>query len=200
MSSALRPLITAPIQTLSDGRQSARLLLCLAFNILVISGVAVLCVSGYGFAIGLSFVVLALAPALMPLNIALFAWIDEGWRPPQLRSASTNTQASQPSKTFDEKNPSIVPETSETANTQASQPGKTLAEKTPSLAPEASETANAQASQPGETLDEKNPSLVPETSETADTQASQHSLKRLRVRFLGSAARREMTKWLNDGN
>jgi hypothetical protein len=64
----------------------------------------VLCLSGYGFATGLSIVVLALAPALMLLNIALFAWMEEKRRPGLLRAIS-----------LDEKYPSIVPEKSETA-------------------------------------------------------------------------------------
>jgi hypothetical protein len=112
-------------QALGDARQSAGLLLCISFNILVIATVAVICVSGYGFAMGLGVVVYALAPVLMLLNIALFAWVDEGW-PGPLRGVSISTQALQRSEALDEKNPSIVPEAPETASTQALQRSETL--------------------------------------------------------------------------
>jgi len=102
-------------RALSEVRSSPGLLLCLAFNILLITGVAVLCISGYGFAMGLSIVILALLPALMLLNIGLFAWIEQEQRPSQLRAVSTSMQASQRSETPDEKYPSIVPEKFETA-------------------------------------------------------------------------------------
>ena len=110
------------IRALSDARPSAGLLLCLAFNILFIAGGAVLCLSGYGVAAGLSIVVLALAPALMPLNIALFAWVDEGWQSSPLRAVSSSSEALQRGESFDEKNPSLVPEASETASAQSVQP------------------------------------------------------------------------------
>jgi len=187
---------SSAIQGLSDARQSAALLLCISFNILLIATVAVICVSGYGFAMGLGVVVYALAPALMLLNIALFAWVDEGWQPSPLHSVSTSTQASQSGETLDEKNPSIAPGASATPNAQASQSGETLDEKNPSLAPEASATPNTQASQSGETLDEKNPSIVPGASETPNTQVSDRAgLKHLRLR-LGPEARREIAKWM----
>ena len=181
MSSTFRSLLTtfeadygriasSAIQGLSDARQSAALLLCISFNILLIATVAVICVSGYGFAMGLGVVVYALAPALMLLNIALFAWVDEGWQPSPLHSVSTSTQASQSGETLDEKNPS--------------------------LAPGASATPDAQASQSGETLDEINPSLAPEASATPNTQVSDRAgLKHLRLR-LGPEARREIAKWM----
>jgi len=121
LSSAFRPLITvveadygriasSTIRALSDG-----LLLCLAVNMLLITCVAVLCVSGYGIATGLSIVALALAPTLMLLNIALLAGVSDG-----RRAISTNTQASRRSETHNEREPTIVRKTSETANTQAS--------------------------------------------------------------------------------
>ena len=102
---------SSAIRTLSDVRPG--LLLCLAINILFIAGGAVVCVSGYGLAAGLYIVVLALAPVLMLLNIALFARMDEGQR--SLGVMSTTTQISQRKETLDEKCPSIVPEKSETA-------------------------------------------------------------------------------------
>jgi len=122
LSSAFRPLMTvvladyrrigsSAIRTLSDIRP--RLLLCLAFNILFVAGGAVLCVSGYGLAAGLIIVVLALAPVLMLLNIALFAGMDGGRR--SLGAMPTTTQTSQRKETLDEKFPSIVPARSETA-------------------------------------------------------------------------------------
>jgi len=118
-----RRMASSTIGALSDVRPSAGPLLCLAFNILLITGGGVLCVSGYGFAMGLSIVVLALAPALMLLNIALFAWIEEGPRPSSLRAIySTNPQASQCSEMPDEKYPSIVPEKSETAADEKTEP------------------------------------------------------------------------------
>ena len=109
-----------PNRALSEARPSPGQLLSLAFNILLITGVAVLCISGYDFAMGLSIVVLALMPALLLLNIALFAWMEEERRASPLRVVSTSTQASQHNETLDKQNPSIVPETSEPANTQAS--------------------------------------------------------------------------------
>jgi hypothetical protein len=95
---------SSTFRALSDVRPSVGPLLILAFNILLVTGGGVLCLSGYGFATGLSIVVLALAPALMLLNIALFAWMEEKRRPGLLRAIS-----------LDEKYPSIVPEKSETA-------------------------------------------------------------------------------------
>ena len=49
---------------------------CFTLNILLISVAAVLFISGYGFVAGLYFVILAVAPVLMLLNIVLSAWID----------------------------------------------------------------------------------------------------------------------------
>ena len=115
-------------RALSEVRLSPGLLLCLAFNILLITGVAVLCISGYGFHMGLCIVILALVPALTLLNIGLFAWIEEEQQPSQFRALSTSTQASQRSETPDEKYPSIVPEESETALSEKVEPqrdGKT---------------------------------------------------------------------------
>jgi hypothetical protein len=103
------------IRALSEVRLSRGPLLCLAFNPLLITGVAGLCISGYGLAGGLCIVVLALAPTLMLLNIASFAWIEEEQRPSLLCATSTNT-ASRLSETLDEKYPSIVPKTVETAS------------------------------------------------------------------------------------
>ena len=120
---------SSTIRALSDVRPSAGLLLCLAFNILLITGGGVLCVSGYGFAVGLSVVVLALAPALMLLNIALFAWMEEGRRPSLLRVISTSAQASQRSETVDEKYPSIVPEKPEAALDEKTEPHGKSTEK-----------------------------------------------------------------------
>ena len=105
----------SPILRTGNSLLSPGPLLCLAFNIILITGVAVLCISGYGFAMGLSIVILALLPALMLLNIGLFAWIEQEQRPSQLRAVSTSMQASQRSETPDEKYPSIVPEKFETA-------------------------------------------------------------------------------------
>jgi hypothetical protein len=59
---------------------------------------------------GLCSVVLALAPAFMLLNIALFTVIKEGQQPSPRRAVSNNTQASQRRET-----PSIVPKKSEMA-------------------------------------------------------------------------------------
>ena len=55
---------------------SSRQLAAAALNILLISVAAVLFISGYGFVAGLYFVILAVAPVLMLLNIVLSAWID----------------------------------------------------------------------------------------------------------------------------
>jgi len=101
---------SSAIRTLSDVRPG--LLLCLAINILFIAGGAVVCVSGYGLAAGLVIVVLALAPVMMLLNIALFAGMDEGRR--SLGTISTTTRTSQRKQTLDEKCPSIIPEKFET--------------------------------------------------------------------------------------
>ena len=115
---------SSTIRALSDVRPSAGPLFCLAFNILLISGGGVLCVSEYGVATGLSIAVLALAPTLMLLNIALFAWVEEGRRPGPVRAISTNTQASQRSAALDEKYPSLVPERSETALDEKAEPAR----------------------------------------------------------------------------
>jgi len=115
---------SSTIRALSDVRPSAGPLFCLAFNILLISGGGVLCVSEYGVATGLSIAVLALAPTLMLLNIALFAWGEEGRRPGPARAISTNTQASQRSAALDEKYPSLVPERSETALDEKAEPAR----------------------------------------------------------------------------
>jgi hypothetical protein len=137
---------SSTIRALSDARPSAGLLFCLAFNILIITGVAVLCISGHGFATGLSIVVLALAPTLMLLNIGLSGWIKEeqrpniglsGWikeehRPSLLRATSTNT-ASQHSETLDEKYPSIVPKRAETALDEKAQPQGETAKVKPQI-------------------------------------------------------------------
>jgi hypothetical protein len=124
---------SSTIRALSEARPSAGLLFCLAFNILIITGVAVLCISGYGFARGLSIVVLALAPTLMLLNIGLLTWIEEEQRPRSLRAISTSTQALQRSETLDEKNPSIVPETSATAFDEKAQPQRETAKAKPQI-------------------------------------------------------------------
>ena len=122
----LSGIASSSMHALSDARRLAGPgpLLCLAFNILLISGGGVLCVAAYGFAGGLGIVVLALAPALMLLNIALFAWVEEGRRPGPVRAISTSTQASQRSETLDEKYPSIVPEKSETALDEKAEPAR----------------------------------------------------------------------------
>ncbi len=140
LSSAFRSLMTVVevdygriASSLRDARPSPGLASCLAFNILLITGVAALCISGYGFAPGLSIVVLALAPTLMLLNIGLFAWIEEEQRPRPLRAISTSTQALQRSETLDEKNPSIVPETSATGFDEKVRPERETAKAKPQI-------------------------------------------------------------------
>jgi len=105
---------SSTIRALSDARPSAGQLFCFALNILFITAGAELCISGYGFATGLCFFMLALAPALMLLNIA-FTAIEEESHPSPLGAFSTNRQAAQRTQTLDEKTLSIVPEKFETA-------------------------------------------------------------------------------------
>jgi uncharacterized membrane protein YhiD involved in acid resistance len=140
---------SSTIQALSEARPSAGLLFCLAFNILIITGVAVLCIAGYGFARGLGIVVLALAPTLALLNIALFARVElfarakNEQQPSLLRTIATNSKELQRGETLDEKNSSIVPEISETANTQSSLPSKTFNQKNSWIAGTASTQSGA---------------------------------------------------------
>jgi hypothetical protein len=67
---------SSTIRVLSDARPSAEPQLCLVFNILVPAGVTGLCMSARGFAMDLSIIVLTVVPALMLLNIALFAQME----------------------------------------------------------------------------------------------------------------------------
>jgi len=96
-----RRIANSTIRALGDARPSVGMLLCIAFNLLLIAGVGALCVSGCGFAAGLSIVVLSLMPALTLLNIGLFASMEEARRPSPLRARSEA--------------PSIVPDKSEPA-------------------------------------------------------------------------------------
>jgi hypothetical protein len=112
-------------RALREARLSVGLLFCLGFNILMITCVAVICISGYGFVSGLSIVVLALAPTLMLVNIALFARVElfdraeNEQRLGLLRAVSTDGKNLQRGETIDQKTSSIVPEMSETASTQS---------------------------------------------------------------------------------
>jgi len=99
------------IRTLSDVRPAR--LLCLAINILFIVGGAVWCVSGYGLAAGLIIAVLAVAPVLTLLDIALFAGMEEGRGSPG--AISTTRQIPERRETLDVQCPSIIPENSEIA-------------------------------------------------------------------------------------
>jgi hypothetical protein len=103
---------SSTVRALSEA--SAGLLFCFVFNILIITGVAVLCISGYGFAAGLVIVLLALAPTLMLVNIALFSSVENEQQPSLLRAISTNSKDLERGETL-----SIVPETSETADTRS---------------------------------------------------------------------------------
>ena len=87
LSSALPTLMTlgkthfgriasSPILTLSGARHSAGALVFLALNALLITGAAVLCISGYGLVAGLAIVILAVAPVLALLSIAVYAAIE----------------------------------------------------------------------------------------------------------------------------
>jgi len=68
--------LKADYDRIASSRQLAGAVFCFAFNILVITGAGVFCMSGYGFVAGLYIVVLAIAPVLMLLNIVLSAWIE----------------------------------------------------------------------------------------------------------------------------
>jgi hypothetical protein len=59
-------------QVLWGDRYLAEALSFLAFNIVLITGAAVLCISGYGLVEGLTIVVLAVAPVLTLLSIAIY--------------------------------------------------------------------------------------------------------------------------------
>jgi len=171
---------SSAIRTLSDVRPG--LLLCLAINILFITGGAVLCVSGYGLAAGLIIVVLALAPVLMLLNIALFAGMDEGRRSPG--AISTTMQTSQRKETLDEKCPSIVPEKSETAipgNFETALDGKGEPEdKSENRKPEGENAPSAQTQH--ETLIETAKQTVEPGSEVHSTRAVRSPAVKRRVR------------------
>jgi hypothetical protein len=118
-----RRIVGSTTRALSEIRLSVGLLFCLVFNVLIITGVALICISGYGFARGISVVVLALAPTLMLLDIGLFARVELFDRVENeqqrglLRGVSTDGKNLPRGQTLDQKNPSIVPEMSETAGT-----------------------------------------------------------------------------------
>jgi len=63
-------------QALWGDRYLAEALSFLAFNIVLITGAAVLCISGYGLVEGLTIVVLAVAPVLTLLSIAIYGQIE----------------------------------------------------------------------------------------------------------------------------
>jgi len=69
-------LARSSVQALYSARYLAEALSFLAFNIALIAGAAVLCISGYGLAEGLTITVFAVAPVLTLLSIAIYGQIE----------------------------------------------------------------------------------------------------------------------------